>query len=67
MAASSIGPVQPQPYSTKPETGHGFTINDHLGRPICAVTFDSVAAARPARLTVDVWLSKGAEIARPGA
>ena len=67
MAASSIGPVQAQSYSTKPGVGHGFTITDPLGRPICCVIFESVAAARQARLAVDVWLSKGAEIARPAA
>lgn len=67
MAASAIGPVQPQPYGTRPGTGHGFTINDHLGRPICAITFERVSDARQARLTVDVWLSKGAELARPAA
>lgn len=67
MAANSIGPVQPQSYSTKPGGGHGFTINDHLGRPICTVTFERVSEARKARLIVDVWLSKAVEITRSGA
>jgi hypothetical protein len=65
MTSSSIGPVQPQPYRTKPGGGHGFTITDHLGQPICAITFESISAARQARLTVDLWLSRGAEISRP--